>query len=173
VKLVDLLVADPSDKLARDQLCTLLSGPKFSRSQLHPDLLAAQKKFLRSAPQIVTDGSGEDLFKWFIVHFCAGLLPDIIIELVTTLGVLVAGLRNEGRPVNLVFYCAKALRLSEAHLKYLYETGLSAVTSSLGAPLAKTQALELGRLYYSTLRKDGTLTIYDEQAIANDIATRS
>lgn len=31
-------------------------------------------------------------------------------------------------------------------------------------------ALEAGRAYYSSLR-DGKLTIYDEQAIANDLAT--
>lgn len=33
----------------------------------------------------------------------------------------------------------------------------------------KAEALRLGRLYYSTLRK-GSLTIYDEQAIANDLS---
>jgi len=34
----------------------------------------------------------------------------------------------------------------------------------------KTTALQLGRLYYGTLR-DGQLSIYDEQAISNDLAT--
>jgi len=33
----------------------------------------------------------------------------------------------------------------------------------------KEEALRLGRHYYSSLRANGRLTIYDEQAIANDI----
>ncbi|MBC7554353.1 MAG: hypothetical protein H7257_10280 [Taibaiella sp.] len=34
----------------------------------------------------------------------------------------------------------------------------------------KGEALRKGRLYYSCIRK-GSLTIYDEQAIANDLTT--
>lgn len=34
----------------------------------------------------------------------------------------------------------------------------------------KTRALQAGRAYYSHIRK-GKLTIYDEQAIANDLST--
>jgi len=34
----------------------------------------------------------------------------------------------------------------------------------------KVKALALGRIYYSLLRR-GALTIYDEQAIANDLST--
>ncbi len=35
----------------------------------------------------------------------------------------------------------------------------------------KRAALEAGRAYYSALRKGKTLTIYDEQAITNDLST--
>lgn len=35
----------------------------------------------------------------------------------------------------------------------------------------KAAALMLGRVYYASARDDGKLTIYDEQAIANDLAT--
>ena len=35
----------------------------------------------------------------------------------------------------------------------------------------KTNALEAGRAYYRFLRKDKKLTIYDEQAITNDLNT--
>lgn len=34
----------------------------------------------------------------------------------------------------------------------------------------KRVALETGRAYYSALRGDGKLTIYDEQAITNDLS---
>lgn len=35
----------------------------------------------------------------------------------------------------------------------------------------KKDALDKGRLYYSALRKKGILTIYDEQAITNDLSS--
>jgi hypothetical protein len=35
----------------------------------------------------------------------------------------------------------------------------------------KKVALDAGRAYYSALRKDKKLTIYDEQAITNDLST--
>lgn len=33
----------------------------------------------------------------------------------------------------------------------------------------KKIALDAGRRYYASIRKEGNLTVYDEQAIANDI----
>ena len=35
----------------------------------------------------------------------------------------------------------------------------------------KSEALKLGRRYYSSLREDGRLTLYDEKAISNDLKT--
>jgi hypothetical protein len=35
----------------------------------------------------------------------------------------------------------------------------------------KRAALDAGRAYYSALRKNKTLTVYDEQAITNDLST--
>lgn len=35
----------------------------------------------------------------------------------------------------------------------------------------RREALQAGRNYYSALRKGKTLTIYDEQAITNDLST--
>lgn len=35
----------------------------------------------------------------------------------------------------------------------------------------KSKALRLGRIYYGSLREDGNVTIYDEQAITNDLSS--
>lgn len=48
-------------------------------------------------------------------------------------------------------------------LKQEYESALSGSD--------KKAALKAGRLYYATGRKDKALTVYDEQAIANDLST--
>jgi len=39
--------------------------------------------------------------------------------------------------------------------------------------LDKSKALQFGREYYGSLREDGRVTIYDEQAISNDINSMS
>lgn len=58
---------------------------------------------------------------------------------------------------------ANSLENELERLEFEYETAL------LG--LDKRAALKAGRLYYAMRRKDKTLSIYDEQAIANDLST--
>jgi hypothetical protein len=65
------------------------------------------------------------------------------------------------------------LSLSATDLAMLYQRSLDAVQSSKGAPTAKELALRLGRLSYAAGRPDKRPTVYDEQAVANDIAMRA
>ena len=53
-----------------------------------------------------------------------------------------------------------------------YDATLVAVEKTNGSPPAKRVALEVGRLHFGTLRPDRRPTIYDENAIQNDIQTR-
>lgn len=53
-----------------------------------------------------------------------------------------------------------------------YQAALNIVQQTNGAPAAKILALELGRLFFASNRPDGNPTIYDEQAINNDIKMR-
>jgi hypothetical protein len=56
--------------------------------------------------------------------------------------------------------------------KEYYDLALEAVVANPGDANAKAFALELGRWHYSRTRKDKKPTIYDEQAIQNDILVR-
>ncbi len=47
---------------------------------------------------------------------------------------------------------------------------LKVVYDDLLKASSKKAALDAGRLYYGSMRKGGKLTIYDEQALANDIS---
>lgn len=57
--------------------------------------------------------------------------------------------------------------------KAAYDAALAEVAASKGDSAKKVAALEAGRRYYGGLRQDGAPTIYDEQAINNDINARS
>ncbi len=53
-----------------------------------------------------------------------------------------------------------------------YSSTLDAVHETKGSPNAKSAALEVGRIHYGSQRPDFNVTIYDEQAIQNDIQAR-
>jgi hypothetical protein len=57
--------------------------------------------------------------------------------------------------------------------RWLYERTLAAVRTHRAEPAVKAVALTIGRLVYSINRPNREPTIYDEQAIANDIAAQS
>lgn len=56
--------------------------------------------------------------------------------------------------------------------KAAYDSALAALSSSPGDQSRRIAALEAGRKYYGGLRKGGAPTIYDEQAINNDLMAR-
>lgn len=54
-----------------------------------------------------------------------------------------------------------------------YESALAELADDPGNRGLRITALELGRLYYGGLRREGQPTIYDEQAISNDLSASS
>jgi hypothetical protein len=54
----------------------------------------------------------------------------------------------------------------------IYLVALTNVEQTNGASASKQFSLAAGRLHYGSLRPNGVLTIYDEQAIQNDINAR-
>lgn len=64
--------------------------------------------------------------------------------------------------VVIVIFMSIAAEKNKAIVKKNYELALQGGNKQL--------ALAAGRAYYSSIRKDKKLTIYDEQAIANDIS---
>lgn len=63
--------------------------------------------------------------------------------------------------------------ITQAETKDLYNTSLNILEANSSSQEAKMLVLDLGRLHYSILRLDKKPTIYDEQAIQNDIIVRS
>jgi hypothetical protein len=68
-----------------------------------------------------------------------------------------------------LLYLARSFPMASGNA---YQAALLAVELSGGVPTTKTLALEIGRLYYSSLRKERLPTVYDENAILNDISAR-
>lgn len=63
--------------------------------------------------------------------------------------------------------------LTQAETQDLYNTSLKVLEANSSSQEAKMLVLDLGRLHYSILRPDKKPTIYDEQAIQNDLIVRS
>jgi hypothetical protein len=86
-----------------------------------------------------------------------------------------AGMIHNNDPGQLATVTAVVSRnyFTSAQTTWLYQRSLESVQASKGDPAIKTLALQIGRLSYASSRPDRRPTIYDEQAIANDIAVRS
>jgi len=63
--------------------------------------------------------------------------------------------------------------ITQAETQDLYNTSLKVLEANSSSQEAKMLVLDLGRLHYSVLRPDKKPTIYDEQAIQNDIIVRA
>ena len=79
---------------------------------------------------------------------------------------------------NAVFSCAKRSIYSSTlryklYSKNFYDTALKILDQNPDKTSLKQYALEVGRWHYSLQRANNQLTIYDEQAIQNDILFRS
>jgi hypothetical protein len=61
---------------------------------------------------------------------------------------------------------------SQPEARWLYDQALAHVRMHRGAPSTKAVALTIGRLSYSAGRPNRQPTVYDEQAISNDIAAQ-
>ena len=76
-----------------------------------------------------------------------------------------------------VLDCAKklsatSLRRGEASSLVFYEAALNILQQNPGQSSLKQYALDVGRWHHSIARGSGTVTIYDEQAMQNDIMAR-
>ncbi|HET6883516.1 MAG TPA: hypothetical protein VFI31_25415 [Pirellulales bacterium] len=55
----------------------------------------------------------------------------------------------------------------------IYGSALDLLSNNPKSPIAKQLVLDIGRWHYGKSRPDGRPTVYDEQAIQNDILVRS
>lgn len=73
-------------------------------------------------------------------------------------------------PVGLLMYSRKKWTEYEQSMLKLYEAKKEQLRKHPENIAAREAMLKAGRVYYSCLREDGVPTIYDEQAINNDMA---
>lgn len=100
----------------------------------------------------------------FIAPFTSGIFPEG-----STMRVIggLAGLTAP--PVWVIYQSYQELTEHSEAMKQKYEEAKEKVRTDPDDKLAREQMVEAGRAYYSCLRDDGKPTIYDEQAVANDL----
>lgn len=83
-------------------------------------------------------------------------------------------LENPGRRAmhETVMNCLRAMPIAGNQRQWFYESVLKMVQSRPEEPDLAVLALEAGRWHLGRSRPDGNVTIYDEQAIQNDISVR-
>lgn len=98
----------------------------------------------------------------FIFCIKYGVLFIIVSLIIAGWGILMIYLTKKGEEIVEKEKIDEANRIEKIKLlESIYQSNLCGTN--------KSEALRSGRAYYSSLRKDDILTIYDEQAISNDL----
>jgi len=96
--------------------------------------------------------------------FLGGLFPEgSNMRLIAGLGGIAAP------PIGMLVYSYKKWSEYSDYLQSEYKKAKDTLRKNPSSPQAREKMLEAGRLYYSCLRENGAPTIYDEQAINNDM----
>ncbi|MBS3029652.1 MAG: hypothetical protein HCA25_22040 [Dolichospermum sp. DET50] len=119
------------------------------------------------------------------------LLEQVLQRLNMSFGINIAGKRNRANTFRLladnlmkefqnqaikeriISLIHLSIGITHAEAQELYNTSLKILEANPNNQETKMLVLDLGRLYYSILRPNKKPTIYDEQAIQNDILVRS
>jgi len=118
------------------------------------------------------DPKHHSLLAWFFTCFAfpAGQQSDVLSWLQE---ILAAGVTD---PIMFSAYRTAVDRLisnsAASEAMWLYQRILDGVSQSAGDPRLKAEALRIGRIAHAKGRADGRATVYDEEAMANDIAAR-
>jgi len=112
--------------------------------------------------------------EWFFVFFTPSMLVGSRQELLTWFHEMVMLHRNDLRILEAIAGIIErmSIALTQPEADWLYARALETVQSSNSTSPARTFALRIGRMRYSRSRPNRVPTVYDEQAIANDIAAR-
>lgn len=172
ISLLGHLARDPMDITVRAQLYGELQGSPLPSVPQH---IEDGGWFDRSAPALTILATRHDTrvyVDWFFhrFHFVSGQKQKPLLWLHRLLQTEIQGQRNLQAFTN----AAERLLATGTSMDavWLYGCLLDAVQQTGGDPNVKAAAVRIGRLAYSAARPDRRPTIYDEQAIANDIAAR-
>lgn len=170
-KITRLLESLPGSS-TRDRTLTtlyaLLKGPPIGDT---PELTGRERWFARVAPALTAllrDAEGAGIVEWYFSFFSfpAGRQEQLLSWLATLLD------ESAGVPPEWLRRVTERALSSggPAEADWLYQRALEALRRRGNDPEFKTFVLHVGRLSYAFNRPGRRLTIYDEQALANDIA---
>lgn len=169
-KLLEEMPTAAHRKQVASDLNVLLSGPAIG---YRPELIGQERWFLRAAPTLRTllnDAEGTTIVEWHFscFSFPNGYQQELLRWLATLLNESEIDLEAMKRIVE------RALSSGGAKaVEWFYRRTLEALRLRSADPKFKTFALQVGRLSYAFSRPRRNPTVYDEQAIANDIAMNS
>ena len=109
----------------------------------------------------------------FLQHYADTFSRRHIHQIAKTLGELIAEFaRKEESDPQIMVLIGRLRTASNEDGRYYYQTALWCVEESSGKTAAKKLALDIGRWHFGRIRKGGRASIYDEQAINNDLSAR-
>ena len=153
----------PTDLLAHERFENIVTRAKHMSSE------KVYKKLLEHIENEPTNLLAHDRFKLCAVRskfLSVNLLP-LLLRYLEKFYV------EQEAQINFMCCVSQILLLSNSYRMLIYNKALEILACDAGNPIAKQLVLTIGRWYFGKLRSNGRPTVYDEQAILNDISVRS
>ena len=177
-RLLEILKAHPENSLSYKAVARLLAKLKFP-AKMSED--KGHKQIDKRALQVVVDSLNACFIDTLVYDEIINILEiswSLSHELTQTIGrkSLALLIRNpldtvvQGKVIRILDQCP-ALKVAET--KAVYEAALDILANNPSNPTAKQFVLNVGRWHFGRSRPDKRPTVYDEQAIQNDILVRS
>lgn len=177
-RLIEILKSNSENPLSYKAVARLLAKLKFS-SKMSEDKAQKQidKKALQAVVGCLDEGLNDTLVYDEILNILEiswSLNPELTrIIYQKSLTALISNPLDTvvpGKVIRLLDQCP-ALKATET--KVIYEAALDILANNPSNPTAKQFVLNVGRWHFGRNRPDKRPTVYDEQAIQNDILVRS
>ena len=169
--LISNLERDPSDSSLASRAAELVALPSLKVSLLSPIVAQLWKDSLSFALSRLELTSGRTVAYGVLVPLSALSGADVSQFVGAVTQKLVENPGNRATHET-VMNCLRAMPIGANQRQWFYESVLKMVQSRPGDSDLAVLALDAGRWHLGRSRPDGNVTLYDEQAIQNDITVR-
>ena len=166
------LQPDPGDRIALEELATLTRSPSLWTVQtVSTSVQELWNLAVRVAFSNLHNAAGENVAYRVVVPLASTPVFDPQYLVAAIYEALLSS--DVGRSAHgIVLKCLPAIPIEAPHRQWLYDRALDLVQRTPGSADLAVLALEIGRWHFGLSRPDGKVTVYDEQAIQNDISVR-
>lgn len=171
LQLVERLQAQPDDEASARRIRTLTATREWVPGEFYQPSRDLWDRSLRFAFGNLDTASGQMVAYQIVVPLATSAVgdePQLMHNVLQTF----ASRPDDRSAQQTIVHCLRGLPINGSQRQWLYDGTLDLLQRTPSSAALAILALEVGRWHLGRSRPGGAVTIYDEQALQNDIAVR-